>query len=133
MNCSVKTPLSAIETKSDVLSIFAISIKTFVWIICIFCIIPMIIPLAPKILGNEELDASWCSKCVRSGAQIHHLVFGREIIWTYGPWGFVDADFYNPSTFVPLVITRLLICLAIIIGWSAVSRRMDFSHKLFLP
>jgi len=41
-------------------------------------------------LPSFELDASWCM--VLHWAQVHHLDFGNQIVFTYGPWGFMVVN-----------------------------------------
>lgn len=126
MDHSLKTPSLDLEKSSSRHSVFVPLIQAFVWLICLIWMVAMFIPLTPNILGNWGLDASWCA--VLNWARIHHLVFGKQIIFTYGPWGFIDADFYNPGTYSSLVIARLIIFLAVVIGWWALSRRLCFSQ-----
>ncbi|MGA3065336.1 MAG: hypothetical protein ABSF29_00660 [Tepidisphaeraceae bacterium] len=47
-------------------------------------------------LPADDLDASW--NVALQWAHIHHLDFGHEIVFTYGPWGFVLLR-YLPAAF----------------------------------
>ena len=49
--------------------------------------------------------------------------FGRDIIYTYGPWGFVESPRGNPRIYPWLAGARLLIALAFVLGASLVATR----------
>ncbi|MHB1271858.1 MAG: hypothetical protein ACYCZD_03665 [Rhodanobacter sp.] len=44
----------------------------------------------PTPFGQSTLDASW--REVLTYAFAHHFVWGRDIVFTYGPWGFARPD-----------------------------------------
>src|SRR5215469_7324240 len=47
------------------------------------------VPSAPPDLG---IDASWCA--VLNWAHQHGLQFGQDVVFTYGPLGFLVAPYY---------------------------------------
>ena len=61
----------------------------FIYTLCVF--VPWTLPPPP-----DDLDASW--NAVLHWAFVHHLDFGHDLVFTYGPWGFVIVR-YLPSTF----------------------------------
>lgn len=49
------------------------------------------------IAAEPGLDASW--QLVLNHAWTHHFAFGRELVFTYGPWGWLNTQYYDPATF----------------------------------
>ena len=62
-----------------------------------------IVPWRPLSVPGEPsyLDPSWL--VVLHRAFLEKLVFGRDIVFTYGPWGFVATRTYVPGTFAWLL------------------------------
>ena len=61
-------------------------------------------------------------------AFLHHLQFGREIVFTYGPWGFLYGS-YRPETHFISVLVWL--ALAIVFWWAAQRvARVSFQNEL---
>ena len=63
--------------------------------LCVF--VPWNISLPPN-----DLDASW--NVVLQWAHVHKIDFGKNLIFTYGPWGFVNLR-YMPALFGWAVLT----------------------------
>jgi len=55
----------------------------------------VMIPLAPE-MPQYGLDPSWMFAVNQAVAQ--HLVFGRDFIFTYGPYASIDDRVYHPAT-----------------------------------
>ncbi len=54
--------------------------------------------LSLQIVGPiTGLDGSW--QVALNDAWLQRLVFGRDVVWTYGPWGWLTTIFYFPATF----------------------------------
>lgn len=77
-------------------------------------------PLAPS-LG---LDASW--QLALHHDWTHRLAFGREVVFTYGPWGWLTTQFSSPENFASQLVwdlawkagcVVLLACVASRLGW----------------
>src|SRR4051812_10249251 len=66
----------------------------FVYAVSVF------IPWQPYIT-KDELDSSWF--LMLHWARIHRLDFGRDLIFTYGPLGFIHQG-YHPDTFGLVVV-----------------------------
>ncbi len=66
---------------------------------------------APPLAG---LDASW--EWMLHWANAHNKQFGTEIIWPYGPLGFVFAPQYHPDTFAGLIFIRAILVTALCAG-----------------
>ena len=41
-----------------------------------------------------------------------HLVFGKEVLFTYGPYGSVMTRTYDPATDLRMILGSLLLCVA---------------------
>lgn len=60
------------------------------------------IPWRPYLVHSADLDDSWMlalNVLFASGAQ-----FGRDVVFTYGPWGFLDTRCYYPQTYALMVL-----------------------------
>jgi hypothetical protein len=68
----------------------------------------------------DQLDASWCM--VLHWAYVHHLDFGNQIVFTYGPWGFILQG-YDPATFDLAVGGWTLFAAAYFCGLVRLARR----------
>jgi len=72
------------------------------------------LPLSPQ-FHNSILDNSWMQ--VLHLAFEQHLRFGRDIVFTYGPWGFLCGG-YSPPTFAISVIVWAMLSLVFwLAGW----------------
>jgi len=70
------------------------------------------LPLSPQFY-NSILDNSWMQALHLAFEQ--HWQFGRDIVFTYGPWGFLCGG-YSPPTFVISVIVWAMLTL---VFWGA--------------
>lgn len=59
-------------------------------------------PIAP----SDSLDGSW--QLVLGYAWEHGFIFGRDIVYTYGPWGWLTTLYFHPATYEPRVIWEVL-------------------------
>lgn len=59
---------------------------------------------------------SWRSAVNEAVAR--HLVFGRDLIWTYGPLGAVATGVYHPDTDALMLIGSLLLTIALSVGFA---------------
>jgi hypothetical protein len=78
-------------------------------------------------LFNEDIDNAWTQ--VLHVAFHQHWQFGRDIVFTYGPWGFLGRG-YDPATY-PVVVTAWL--LLSLVFWQAgwrLARHLS-GHRLF--
>ena len=82
------------------------------------------LPFRPQ-MPSDSHDPSWFR--VMQEGFVHHWAFGREIVFTNGPWAFFLLPYYHPSLYgIHLVIQGLLVLLVVISTWQigyAVSRR----------
>ena len=78
-------------------------------------------------LFNEDIDNAWTQ--VLHAAFRQHWQFGRDIVFTYGPWGFLGRG-YDPATYPVAVIAWLLLSLVFWrAGWR-LARHLS-GHRLF--
>jgi len=73
-------------------------------------------PWWPRQLG-PLLDPSW--EWTYHEAWLRGWVCGRDLQFTYGPWGFVPGAYYHPGTFAAmLAVHALLVALTTLAAWS---------------
>ena len=99
----------------------------------IYCLL-MILPWNPQAYGFD-LDQSWASALHIAIAQ--GMQFGRDFIYTYGPYGYTQVDLYFPDTYVSSFCWRLFIALAVWLGLLRIMRyclaRCDKSVLFLIP
>jgi hypothetical protein len=60
------------------------------------------VPWQPYIVRTSDLDDSWMlalNSLFGTGVQ-----FGRDVVFTYGPWGFIDTRSYHPNTWTWMLV-----------------------------
>jgi hypothetical protein len=64
---------------------------------------------------NDGMDNAWSQ--VRHVAFSQHWQFGKDIVFTYGPWGFLARDYYPPT--YPIAVTAWIILSLVFLcaGW----------------
>jgi hypothetical protein len=78
------------------------------------------VPWSPT-MPEAALDPSW--QTMMHEAYVRHFVFGRDIIFTYGPYGFALTDQFHPRTFSLHLAIRFLIAVSCVLGLAAVTTR----------
>ena len=109
----------------------------FLWLLgilsLIYCLL-MILPWNPGGYGFG-LDQSWASALHIAIAQ--GIQFGSDLIYTYGPYGFMQVDLYFPDTYIYSFCLRLFIALAVWAGLFRIIRhclaRRDKSVLFLIP
>jgi hypothetical protein len=71
--------------------------RVFAFVYVWFCLVKL-----PATSLRDSLPQSW--EAVLSYAAAHHLQWGRDIIFTLGPLGFLTSDYYWGNFFWPIVI-----------------------------
>jgi hypothetical protein len=80
---------------------------------------------------DGSLDGSWQAVMMESHAQ--HWQFGKEVIFTFGPWGFLAAHFVPPGFLATKWIWEICSKLALAVAFVALSRRLAGPRRgLFL-
>jgi hypothetical protein len=70
----------------------------------------LFIPLNPRMPNNDAFDSSW--EFAMNQVVARHLVFGKEVLFTYGPYGSVMTRTYDPATDLRMILGSLLLCVA---------------------
>lgn len=81
---------------------------TLAWLLMTAGAMVWLMPWRPVVSSNT--DYAWTL-----ALQVAHqqgLQFGREIIFTYGPWAFVEVATYHPSTRLTALVTSVVLILA---------------------
>jgi hypothetical protein len=81
-------------------------------------VLPLPLPVRPDFF---LLDPSW--QIALSEAFLRGAQFGRDIIYTYGPWGFLETPRGDPRIYPWLVAGRLLIAIPFAFGLASVAVR----------
>src|SRR5262245_38171503 len=80
----------------------------------IFLILLFVYVLPPPYPIREGVDPSW--QIALSNAFLDGAQFGRDFVFTYGPWGFVAEPRGNPRIYPWLVLIRFLIAAGVASG-----------------
>ena len=88
------------------------------------------LPLAPR-MPDIGLDPSWCYAL--NEAVAHHLVFGKDLIFTFGPLGSVYTEMYHPATDGIMMAGSLLLALALCFGFVLLATPDRRLLLVFLP
>src|SRR5215471_6945167 len=80
----------------------------------IFLVLLFAYVLPPPYRVREGVDSSW--QVALTNAFLDGAQFGRDFVFTYGPWGFVSEPRGDPRIYPWLVATRLLIAAAFASG-----------------
>lgn len=92
------------------------------WAAAVLAVLGLAVPWRPSFLSSAELDASW--QYVLAWGYASGAVFGRDLVFTYGPWGFAVHDLYYPGTFAALIVARVVLALGAAAAWWVVGRRL---------
>jgi hypothetical protein len=80
-------------------------------------VLPPPLPVEP----GTGVDSSW--QVMLTEAFLRSAQFGREVIFTYGPWGFLDRPRGDPRIYPWLAGARLLMAVAFVFGSSLLAMR----------
>lgn len=84
----------------------------------------------PATLARNDTAQSW--EAVLNFAAREHLDFGREIIFTYGPLGFLTADHYWGTHFWPGLLWAAFFALVTTLEFLRMTRRLQQPIRLLL-
>lgn len=76
---------------------------------------------APTVGPELELEHAWMFALAEAWGS--PMVFGRDIVWTYGPWGFALTPLSHPNTFWLAVLVRSLLALVVLAAVYDLARR----------
>ncbi|HEV8114457.1 MAG TPA: hypothetical protein VGR31_16920 [Planctomycetota bacterium] len=89
--------------------------------LCAFHALVRWVPWAPKPVG-VDIDASW--SWVFHEVWSRPLVCGRDVVFTYGPYGFLLTESYHPATFaVRIAVFAAVSLLLVSVLWRIVRAR----------
>ncbi len=97
------------------------AITCFVYFLIVY-VLPPPLPIRP---GAHLLDPSW--HIVLTDGFLRGAQFGRDIVYTYGPWGFVENPQGDPRIYPWLFGARLLLALAFVLGSIVDCRSEEFA------
>lgn len=97
-----------------------IALAVIVWGYCLIALVPW----QPGFVYLDTPDHSWT--LVLHVAYLSKMAFGREIVFTYGPMGFMAGGFH-PSTYIAQLLGRSLLAVAFFCGIWITARHMTRS------
>ena len=77
---------------------------------------------------KEDLDDSWT--LVLHEAFHRHLQFGSDLVFTYGPWGFLSRGYY-PATYLTSVIIWGMLALVFLIAGRRLAQNLSTNPFIF--
>jgi len=89
-------------------------------------VLPPWIPVMP----SSGVDSSWAA--VLSHAFTHQWQFGKDLVFTFGPFGFVYAKLFDPGTYAWMLSAWVCIALTLGAGMALLLRNAKPSEALFL-
>lgn len=95
--------------KLDGTQIIQTIFRYFLAIALLLTVLAVFVPLAP-LMPAPRLDTSWMMAMNQGFAQ--GLVFGKEIVFTFGPYTSIYTELYHPAT------DRLMVCGSLFLGLS---------------
>jgi hypothetical protein len=103
--------------------------KSLAWLAMVLTILVML-PLSPR-MPYAGLDASW--GYALNEAVAHHLVFGRDLIFTFGPFGAAYTGLYHPATDAIMLLGSAFIAIGLISGFALLTFKRRPLLFLALP
>jgi hypothetical protein len=94
-----------------------LALPSFIYFLVTY-VLPPPLPILPE---ANLLDPSW--QVFLTDAFLRGAQFGRDILYTFGPWGFVESPRGDPRIYPWLFGARLLIALAFLLGTSLIAAR----------
>jgi hypothetical protein len=84
-------------------------------LILLFLLVFYVLPLPPRLdLSEGSLDQSWQTTLVEQF--LRHAQCGTDLVFTYGPWGFLAEPRGDPAIYPWLVFGRLVLALGVSFG-----------------
>ena len=82
------------------------------------------VPWKPHVIASSVIDDSWM--LALNAMFRRHLRFGYDVVFTYGPWGFLHTRAYHPDTFGLMLMGWAFFAIAFWQGcWSVGRRRIS--------
>ncbi len=92
-------------------------IQLLVWVLGLLYAASRLIPCHPvsDYASYLPVDDAWAQ--VMHVAYAQHMQFGRDIVFTYGPWGFLARGYYPPTYLISVVAWAALASVFFCAGW----------------
>ncbi|MGL4317709.1 MAG: hypothetical protein ACRCTL_14005 [Pseudomonas sp.] len=113
------------DNSSDWVAVVRRTWQALVWGGFILTMLCIFLPLAPR-MPETGLDPSWMLGMNQAVAQ--GLVFGRDVIFTFGPYSAVYTQRYHPATDLLMLLGSAWLAL----GWLVAVWRLSARHSLLV-
>ncbi|CAB3787975.1 hypothetical protein [Paraburkholderia caffeinilytica] len=91
----------------------------------------IIVPFQPWFAQVPSLDMSWAF--AMNVAVAEHMVFGKDVIFTFGPWASVYTTLYHPATDTIMLIGSAIIAAGLCAGFALLAFDRRPALLLLLP
>ena len=98
--------------------------------VAVLLTILVFVPFRPSFPGSN-LDLSWEDAINEAVAQ--GLVFGHDLIFTFGPLGFVYTRMYHPATYPLIIGFSIFYATALLCGLASIGRKQSPYLLLLIP
>jgi hypothetical protein len=106
---------------------FSLPAGTAVGICFALCWLAIFYVLPPPVPLEAGLDPSW--QAYLTEMFLRHAQFGKDIVFTYGSWGFLNEPRGNPAIYPWLVLGRSILALGMAVSLSCLSLKHQKSQK----
>lgn len=89
-----------------------------------------VVPLIPD-FPDRNFDASWA--CALNEAVARHLIFGRDIVFTFGPLASVYTSMYHPATDWIMLLGSAILGAGLAVGCALLPYPRKPVHVVILP
>jgi hypothetical protein len=117
MNVLEQTPPTLVDKKGTDAFFLPLAVTCFLYFLIVY-VLPPPLPIRPE---AHLVESSW--HIILTDAFLRGAQFGRDIVYTYGPWGFVENPQGDPRIYPWLFGARLLIALAFAAGTTLIAVR----------
>jgi hypothetical protein len=121
---------SNIQTNSSERGALRVAVPRVIVAVALLASFIFVLPLGPR-MPSTGLDPSWCYAL--NEAVAHHLVFGKDLIFTFGPLGSVYTEMYHPATDGIMLTGSFLLALALCFGFVLLATPNRLLLLAFLP
>ncbi len=92
-------------------------------------LISLYVPLSPR-FPAAALDPSWGFGL--NQAVVQHLQFGKDIIFTYGPYATISTYMYTPTIYPLMIGASLYLCCCFFLSFIIILNKQSFLGCIFL-
>ncbi len=98
-----------------------LTIKTILWIVALITILCVFVPFSPKMPGVVDGEQFAMNYGLAQG-----LSFGKDIIYTYGPYAFLYSMQYHPSTDFLMIIASLYLAVSYGVSFVLLAKKVKW-------